>query len=74
MTKAKVIKVTAMQKESLEPLLKEQEIARVGFREASRLLYEAEEKLWIKVRECWPTVKRIKHPTEGKWTVIIDEE
>ncbi len=74
MTKSKVIKVTTMQKECLKPLLEEAEIAQTGFAEASRLLHQAERRFWAKVREFWPNAKRVIHPGEGKWTVIIDED
>ncbi len=73
MTKSKVIKVTAMQKKCLESLLQEQEVAEVGFREASRLLHQTKHNFWDKVVEFWPNAELVKHPSTGKWTVTIDE-
>lgn len=74
MAKTKKITITLIQQKCLEPSLEEQKIARVGFKEASRILYQAEGNFWNKVLECWPNAKGITHPDKGKWTVTIDEE
>lgn len=66
--------MTKKEKRKMVPLLKQMEVSRKAFRQASEFSYDAEKNMWDVAKEIWPDVKNIDHPDEGEWVVYLAGE
>jgi hypothetical protein len=65
--------LTEEERQCLSPMVERIELGETAYDEAIRILLGARTNLWDTLRKMYPTARRITHPKDGPWTILLDD-
>uniref|UniRef100_A0A6M3J2Q5 Uncharacterized protein n=1 Tax=viral metagenome TaxID=1070528 RepID=A0A6M3J2Q5_9ZZZZ len=65
------IKLTAEEREIVEPFVAKMATAQCAFNQASVMIKAAEKELWEELLKINPDTIKINHPEDGDWEIIV---
>uniref|UniRef100_A0A6M3JLH6 Uncharacterized protein n=1 Tax=viral metagenome TaxID=1070528 RepID=A0A6M3JLH6_9ZZZZ len=65
------VKLTAEEKEIIEPFTEKLTVAQCAFNQASAMIYAAEKGLWEELRKINPDTTKLLHPATGEWEIAV---